>query len=159
MTLPRSALVFWVKLLFGFLIAAFFFALLSSLRGPSLTIDSPKLFDDVELGETAMRRLDGKRVWVTRWTKQLVYELKQLDSYVQDESNCDLGVQLCVLSSETSRDGIEIRFVLSKPEALDKSQKWFGGFVDPVTGSVYDRAGRSYNGQQLSQSLLSIAID
>ena len=124
---------------------AFVFVLFRSLSGPSLTSQSEVAFDDVQIGETAMRRALGARVWVTRLSPAQRSQLAELSELVVNpNSGCALQSEVCVLSATTQRDGIDVVFSIAHPIQLASDIKWYGGFVDPTNGAVYDRLGRAY---------------
>ena len=124
---------------------AFVFVLFRSLSGPSLTTQSAIAFDDVQIGETAIRRIQSTRVWVTRLSPLLRNQLAELDELVVNpDSGCALDVEICAVLAKTERSGIDIVFSIEHPVQLASGIKWYGGFVDPSNGSVYDRLGRAY---------------
>jgi hypothetical protein len=41
-------------------------------------------------------------------------------------------------------DGVLFSHTERAPPQLPRSVKWYGGFVDPSTGSVFDQLGRAY---------------
>ncbi len=143
---PRKIwLIKLIKSMFLFLGLAFAFVLFRSLSGPALTTSVNSPFDDVELGETAMRRLLGQRVWATRLTPLLRRQLKELESSIDSSSQGCLAEQvLCVVAAQTDRSGIEIRYTRERPPQLHHSVPWLGGFVNPTTGAVFDLLGRPY---------------
>ena len=55
------------------------------------------------------------------------------------------------------RSGIEIVFSLDHPIQLASGVQWYGGFVDPTNGAVYDRLGRAY--KSLRQANRKDALD
>jgi len=124
---------------------AFVFVLFRSLGGPSLTKQSEVAFDDVQIGQTAMRRINGVRVWATRLSAEQRQQLIELNSaVVNSNSGCSIEKAVCVLSAKTQRSGINIVFSKEHPIQLASELNWYGGFVDPSNGSVYDRLGRAY---------------
>ena len=141
----KSLLVKLVRIMFLMLVLAFVFVLLSSLKGPSLTTSVNSPFDDVEIGETTLRRYQGKRVWVTRLSPQLVQALESIDSLVVDKAiGCDPQQTLCAVMANTKTDGIEIRYSANRPANVSRSTPWAGGFIDPTTGAIFDVLGRAY---------------
>lgn len=130
-------------LIFG--LFAFVFVLFRSLSGPSLTTQSANAFDDVQIGETTIRRIESTRVWVTRLSPMLRNQLSELDQLVvNSNSGCALDADLCVVLARTERSGIELVFSIEHPIQLASGIKWYGGFVNPSNGAVYDRLGRAY---------------
>jgi len=141
----RAALTIAVKAMFVVIAAAFLYVLLRSLAGPSLISNPQRVFDDVQIGQTALRRFNGERVWATRLTQTQRQNAQELAKLVRNyDSGCLLASKLCVISAKTSLDGIEIMFTESEPPQLRGGTPWFGGYVDPVNGAVYDRLGRAY---------------
>ena len=63
---------------------------------------------------------------------------------VNPDSGCALDVEICAVLAKTERSGIDIVFSIEHPVQLASGIKWYGGFVDPSNGSVYDRLGRAY---------------
>lgn len=132
--------------MFLILFLALAFVLLRSLGGPSLTQSVASPFDDVELGETALRRFDGQRVWVTRFASTQRAELKNLDPVMRSKQGvCDPSTILCVLIAATQVPGVEIRHTRARPVQIKNSVPWVGGFVDPSNGRVFDLLGRAYD--------------
>ncbi len=141
----RQRLQRTIKLMFLGLILAFVFVLLRSLSGPSNFTNPKTLFDDVVIGQTAARRLGNQRVWVTRLSDEQRQQAKQLDNFLIDPmAGCDSLKDLCVLAAASNRAGIDITFTTNPPIQLSSKSVWFGGFVDPTTGEVFDRLGRAY---------------
>lgn len=141
----KSLLVKLVRIMFLMLVLAFVFVLLSSLKGPSLTTSVNSPFDDVEIGETTLRRYQGDRVWVTRLSPQLLQALEGVDIFVADhKSGCKPKQPLCVVLAKTQVDGIEIRYSDQRPANISRSTAWAGGFVNPNTLVAFDILGRAY---------------
>jgi len=143
--MSKELLIRLVRAMFLILVLAFAFILLRSLGGPSLTTSVSSPFDDVEIGETTIRRYQGQRVWVTRFSSQLRRELKSVDEVViNPHSGCKPSKSLCAVLALTDVDGIEIRYSLARPAAIKSSVAWVGGFVNPNSGAAYDLLGRAY---------------
>ncbi|GHA19633.1 hypothetical protein GCM10008090_31660 [Arenicella chitinivorans] len=143
--MPRETLLKLVQWMFLMLGLAFLFVLFRSLSGPPLTVDTGHPFDDVETGETALRRINGDRVWATRLSALQRSQAIELANVVMDpNSGCKAVVAVCALHAETQQNGIEIAFSLKAPPQLSRQTPWYGGFIDPTTGAVYDRLGRAY---------------
>ena len=157
--MQRETLLKVVQWMFLALGLAFLFVLFRSLSGPPLTIDTGHPFDDVETGETAMRRIDGERVWATRLSALQRSQAVELASVVADpNSGCKPIVAVCALHAKTQQAGIEIVFSLTTPPQLPASTPWYGGFIDPSSGAVYDRLGRAYlSSRKTTRSALSVA--
>lgn len=141
----RSVLVKTVKGMFLFLILAFLYVLFRSLSGPSMITNPAKVFDDLQVGQTGLRRYQGERVWVTRLSLQQRSQADEVAEYVLEaESGCLVSLVVCAVSAKTLREGIEITFSQSTPAQLPSGVPWYGGFVNPNNGAVYDRLGRLY---------------
>jgi len=137
--------------MFGILLLAFAFVLFRSLGGPSLTVSVDSPFDDVEIGETTLRRYQGQRVWVSRLSPRLLQALSGVDAFVVDEElGCAVKQALCAVSANTKVDGIEIRYSAERPANISRSTPWAGGFVNPNTLAVFDLLGRAYTATQSS---------
>jgi len=152
-----SRLIRAMLALLGF---AFLFVLFRSVSGPSLTSSPSNAFDNVVIGQTALRRSGGQRVWVTRLSEAQKRQVIKLNAFVVDrQSGCTVSNVLCLIKSESSRSGIDLVYSSSAPEQLPEDAAWFGGFVDPASGGVFDFMGRAYkevrsNDQRTSLELL-----
>lgn len=134
-----------IRFMLIFALFAFVFVLFRSLSGPSLTGQSTVEFTDVQIGETTIRRIQSTRVWVTRLSPVLRNQLVTLDDLVVNpNSGCALNTDVCALFASTERSGIDIVFSTEHPIQLASGVQWYGGFVDPTNGAVYDRLGRAY---------------
>ena len=143
--MPREVLLRIVKTMFAVLLLAFLFVLFRSLSGPSRLTAPETAFDDVEVGETALRRIGSERVWATRLSALHRSQALELSAFVHDPaSGCLPTVVVCGLSAKTERAGIEIIFSAEPPPQVPSTLPWLGGFVDPSSGKVYDRLGRAY---------------
>lgn len=141
----RKSLTQLIKIMFLLLGLCFIFVLFSSISGPSKITNPKNLFDDVQLGETAMRRSGSVKVWATRLSSAQRAQASELDGYVLNaNSGCDLKTEVCAVIAATQRAGIDIIFTEQAPKQLTSDTAWFGGFVDPATGDVFDRLGRAY---------------
>lgn len=139
------------------LVMSFAFVLLRSLGGPSLTKNTNGTFDNVVIGQTTIRRSGQQRVWVTRLSKLQVRQAKQLEtSMVAPNVGCKPSLALCVLAANSQRSGIDIVYLLTAPSQLPKGVDWYGGFVDPATGGVFDFLGRAYKGVRSNDERLSL---
>jgi hypothetical protein len=133
---------------------AFAFVLFKSLGGPSRSSNSTADFDNVEIGQTAIRRFAKQRVWVTRLSELQARQAKLIEaSLLNPQAGCKVQLTLCVLSASSTRSGIDIVYSATTPPQLAKGDQWYGGFVDPTSGEVFDFLGRAYknvvaNGQR-----------
>ncbi|RBP47097.1 hypothetical protein [Arenicella xantha] len=143
--MAREGLLRVVKIMFALLALAFLFILFRSLSGPPRVTNPATAFDNVQIGETALRRLGNERVWATRLSASQRSQALELSAFVHDPmSGCGATVVVCAVSVKTERAGIEIMFSAKVPPQLPNQLPWFGGFVDPNSGAVYDRLGRAY---------------
>ncbi len=141
------------------LVLAFILVLFRSLSGPSLTSPSKATFDNVVVGQTALRRLGSKRVWITRLSQSHVRQALELDaSVVNSDAGCDPSRVLCVISANSSRSGIDIVYLNEVPAQLPTGITWYGGFVDPASGAVFDFLGRAYKAVRPSNKVDSLNV-
>lgn len=136
---------------------AFLFVLFRSLGGPTVTPNSTATFDSVVVGQTALRRLGQQRVWVTRLSNLQIRQVKTLNPLVIDaQQGCQPSVSLCVIIAESSRSGIDLVYSRAAPAQLLKDSPWYGGFVDPSSGGVFDILGRAYKGARSNDQRASL---
>lgn len=148
-----------IKYMFVLLAFAFVFILFRSLGGPELASNHVTAFDDVVVGETALRRQQGVRLWVTRLSDLQRQQAQQLDGLVKHPNvGCRPQTDVCVIKSTTSRSGIDIAFTERLPAQLKGGTPWFGGFVDPTTGAVFDRLGRAYKEVRSNDERLNLEL-
>ena len=71
MLMTKRALLWQaIKYMFVLVAFAFVFVLFRSLGGPSVSGNPQEAFEDVVTSQTALRRYNGQRVWVTRLSEQ-----------------------------------------------------------------------------------------
>ncbi|GAA6137027.1 hypothetical protein NBRC116583_07740 [Arenicella sp. 4NH20-0111] len=158
--MQRRSLQSLIKAMFALLGLTFLYVLFSSISGTNQVGDSSALFDDVAIGQTALRRNGQRRVWVSRFSGQQLTELTTLESVLVDPAaGCEITLGVCVLDASASRSGIDIVFSDSVPAQLASGLPWFGGFVDPTTGELFDRLGRAYSSTHRGRSELVQAAD
>ncbi len=128
------------------LVLAFLFVLFRSLSGPSNTSSSAQsVFDNVVVGQTALRRSGKQRLWATRLSDAQRGQAKKLNDWLADASaGCSIEQTLCVVLAESQRSGIDLVYSAKAPIQLPQKAPWFGGFIDPSTGGVFDFMGRAY---------------
>ena len=144
--MQRAQLVRLVKLMFLLLGLGLIFVLLSSISGPSNITNPANAFDDVQLGQTAARRVGSTKVWATRLSPLQRQQAKTLNAHIQEpESGCKTEQDVCAVLAATQRSGIDITFTIQAPSQLKPNTPWFGGYVDPSTGELFDRLGRAYS--------------
>ena len=157
-----SKAVYWMLAL---LALAFMFVLFRSLNtglteSPSAeqTLKDESLFNDITAGQTALRRVGSLRVWVSRFNDLQKRQAAQLNTMVNSQGmHCKLQTELCVIPAATNRQGVELRYTRTAPAQLPNELLWFGGFVDPNNGQLYDLWGRAYAFQKI-QSLNEVSI-
>lgn len=148
-----------IRGMLALLVLAFVFVLFRSLSGPSLTSSSGAIFDNVVIGQTALRRLANERVWVTRLSPTQVRQANELNAVVVDAlAGCRPSAVLCVLSAKSSRNGIDLVYIATPPAQLPRGLLWYGGFIDPATGGVFDFLGRAYNQVRSNDERSSLTV-
>jgi len=110
---------------------------------------SPKLsqeesYQTLALGETRLVRYQQQRYWVTKLNNEQREQLSQLVKFIHISSGCSIQDNVCELDARSERSGVLVQFVSQRPAQLPSNTPWFGGFVDPASGSVYDLLGRGY---------------
>jgi len=86
----------------------------------------------------------------------------RLNTYlINANAGCDVNQVYCVLSAATKIDGIHVQYTLQEPSQLPSDTPWFGGFVDPTSGELYDLFGRAYmvNKNKQIQSLPVVKLN
>lgn len=128
------------------LVLGFLFVLFRSLGGPSNTSSNAQsVFDNVVAGQTALRRQGKQRFWATRLSEPQRAQAKKLSEWLVDaNTGCAIEQVLCIVHAESQRVGIDLVYALKAPNQLPQKAPWFGGFVDPSTGGVFDFMGRAY---------------
>ena len=143
----RDSLQRAVKIMFALLGLALFYVLISGLGGEAgrQQQSSSLELDDIAPGQTVGRRIDGQPAWVTRISGQQRQDLMSLQPYLLDPANgCAVAVPVCALSASGARDGIQISYSKQAPPQLPRDAAWYGGFVDPASGAIFDLLGRAY---------------
>lgn len=132
------------------LVLAFVWVLFSSTR-VTLTDEVPvsndeALFADLALGQSRLYHINSQRVWVTRLSPAQAAQVVTLDKWLsKPDEGCVANAQYCLLSGQTQQSGIYLQFTATPPPQLSSKVPWFGGFVDPTTGEVFDLLGRAYS--------------
>jgi len=145
----RTFLIAAVSSLFACLFLAFawiFFNGVFSKPNSSVANDKVvEVFESVPVGEAVVRRYKNKAVWVVHLSSKQIVDVKLANDYViAPKQGCDLTRLYCVLEANTERDGVKLQFTYNEPPQLESGTPWFGGFVDPSNGSIYDLIGRAY---------------
>lgn len=149
----RHGLSFAIKLMLSVAFLGCLYVFVCGISGPSETFVQAE-FGDVLIGQTAPRRLGRQAVWVTRLSEEQRDEAQQLQGWLSEpETGCQPSVELCILNRPGQRNGIDTVFSDQKPDQLPADVPWFGGFVDPATGAVFDRLGRAYQVNESSDSM------
>lgn len=121
---------------------------------------SEQYFDGLITGEPELRRIDKQLVWVTHLSTAQKNNSEILTgAQVSQDQACDISQDYCILLAETQRSGINLQYTSAKPAQLPIELPWFGGFVNPINGSVYDLLGRAYLFQGPVDSLAVIKLD
>ncbi len=150
----RNLLLILVKagLLIG--LTAFAAVFMKGLLAPGR--DSGDLIDvgGMALGSARLAGWDGKPVWVVNRSRQQLRELDALTDYVVkaddagnpalDNPGRSLEPAFGIYLAHTARPGVIVQYTLSRPAGLGDEIPWFGGFVDPASGALFDVAGRRY---------------
>lgn len=128
------------------LVLGFLFVLFRSLSGPSITSSNAQnAFDNVVVGQTALRRSGKQRLWVTRLSDVQRAQVNELSDWLVDaDAGCAVEQVLCIVHAESLRPGIDLVYSAKAPNQLPQKAPWFGGFVDPSSGGVFDFMGRAY---------------
>ena len=106
---------------------------------------SAQQFEGLLVGESQLRRVNKQIVWVTYLSDIQKNNLASLtDAQVQLNNACDDAHQYCILLAETDRSGIQLQYTNTSPPQLPIELPWYGGFVNPANGAVYDLLGRAY---------------
>ena len=115
------------------------------------------LFKGLQPGESALRRYQREMVWVTYLDQSLRDRLIEASPYLVDAgSGCNISQRYCVVSAKTKLDSIYLQFTLQEPQKLTSGTPWFGGYVDPTNGEVYDLLGRAYQTKNTNKAVLTV---
>jgi len=139
----RHQLLRIIKIFILLLIAGFLFVLF---KVGSWTPATNQLPDTSGLlqGQTAMFKVENKPYWVSRFSSQQLKKLATLKDHIHNGTGCKLEQALCWVTANTNRQGVLIRYSKQKPSNVKANQPWYGGFVNPANGAVYDLLGRGY---------------
>jgi hypothetical protein len=149
--MTQSILTRIIKLMFAILICAFAYILFSGASQPDMQsslVDGAAIlelqeFEDIAPGETTLRRVNGTPTWITRVDAKLLEQMQTVSAAVTGQA-CAIELGLCLLDAKTSVDGILFSRTETAPPQLASPIEWYGGFVDPTNGAVFDRLGRVY---------------
>jgi len=149
-----------IRVMLIILVLAFVFVLFRSLSGPSITSsNAASVFDNVVIGQTALRRSGRERLWATRLNKLQRRQINDISPWVIDaQSGCAPDTVLCIVSALSERSGIDLVYSANAPSQLPKGALWHGGFIDPATGGVFDFIGRAYKGVNTNDQRISLEV-
>lgn len=150
--LLKKAMIFSILLM----ISAFLFVIFQGLLW-SPKLSQEETYETLAKGETRLFRRQQKRYWVTKLTDKQREQLLQLAQFVHENTGgCSIKNIVCELDATSQRSGVLIQFVSLKPTQLPVTVQWFGGFIDPATGGIYDLLGRAYiSNPEIAQKHLS----
>ena len=162
----RQLLSMTVASLLVIVLLSFVWVLFSSInvdeQGAYSDVGKPrhKLFKELNEGQIVLRRYKGRAVWVLRLNSLQQTQAKELSAYVVERKAepCNGESTFCVLAAITQRSGINTHYALQAPAQLAVDTPWYGGFVDPTNGTLYDFLGRAYQGQKKQESMVSVDV-
>lgn len=141
MTKVRSWLPSLVKGMFLLLILAF---LLILVRGAMFSKNDRAVGLSVN-GVVSLENKKGNYYWLNHYSAAQLAVREQLDeSVVEPNAGCPVSLSVCSLSAETGRQGVRILYSQEMPSSLKADTLWYGGYINPVDGAVYDLFGRAY---------------
>ena len=150
--MKRQILENMVTAMFVVIVLAFVYVLFRSLSSGSES--ETELFQNLPKGETAMRRLEGRRAWVSHLSEQQKQALRDIpEADVLVNTGCSVSANYCIVDAATNRAGIEMVYSSDRPTVMLKSKTWKGGFIDPDSGAIYDLLGRAYHGHSKPRAL------
>lgn len=131
------------------LVLAFMFVFFRGIGGSTVSAPGADKENSVVasllLGQTGLRRFAGQRIWITRLSEAQRTEANTVTPYLFSViGGCAIVKEFCSFSAATGQSGIELSFTELAPAQLPSQIPWFGGFVNPTNGAVYDRLGRAY---------------
>ncbi len=102
-------------------------------------------FKDLVIGEPQLQRINKQVAWVISFSATQKENLVLLDAgALVVGTACDTLETYCILLAETERLGIYLQYSEVPPSQVPAETPWYGGFVNPITGNVYDLLGRPY---------------
>jgi len=157
----RQRLGLAVRVMLTLLVLAFLFIFFRGLGDAS--VSGPDAEEEMSvtlalsLGQTGLRRHEGRRVWVTRISKAQRLEANTIAKHLfSSDEGCAIVSEFCVLNAATDQPGVELSFTEQTPVQVPSQVPWFGGFVNPITGAVYDRFGRAYKLSEVAPASLQV---
>lgn len=153
----RTVLRVWVKL--GMLACAIAFAgiFVYGMFSPGL-LSSGEVIDigGLPAGTARLDAWNGKPVWVVHRSARQLDLLQGLSDYVTapdrgghpgvNNLHRSLDGRYGIYLAATDRSGILVQYVRDRPDGLDATVPWHGGFIDPGSDAMFDAAGRRYRG-------------
>ncbi len=131
--------------------------------GAPVEVDIGKL----ELGQLMTVAWRGKPVWILNRSKEMLDNMKTLDSQLRDPHSDELTQQPIYAKNDHRSINPEYMVMVGicthlgcaptfRPEVapVDLGPKWKGGFFCPCHGSTYDLAGRVYKGVPAPSNLV-----
>ena len=158
----RNFLSLTVSSLFACLFLVFCWIFLNGLISKPNGTDSSEsevmveLFQNIAVGDVVLKRFKNQPVWIVHASTEQRAQTKLINKHViEPVSGCDLNEVYCLLAAKTNHDGVYLHYILEEPPQLVIGTPWFGGFVDPTSGAIYDLIGRAYQ-QNEDQSVVSM---
>ena len=131
--------------------------------GAPIEVDISKL----EVGQLLTVEWRGKPVWILRRSKEMLDNMKTLDSQLKDPNSDELSQQPVYAKNHDRSVNPEIMVMVGicthlgcsptfRPEVAppDLGAGWKGGFFCPCHGSRYDLAGRVFQGVPAPSNLV-----
>ena len=141
-------------------VLAFIYITLTGLVGVPEFRQATSDFGNIQANQTVMRNVNGKRAWVTRFGNQLIEKRDLTSKWVKEErGGCDINKAICLFDAATTRQGIEILYIEQKPPQVSNEIPWYGGYVNPLDSSVYDRFGRGYKINDEASAVQLMIVD
>lgn len=111
----------------------------------SPNLSKEEAYKDFSEGETRLVRNQQQRYWVTKISERQRQQFLQLGQFVHSNNEvCYRESSICEIDARSQRSGVLIQFVIQRPAQLPSNNLWFGGYIDPASGAVYDIFGRGY---------------
>ncbi len=127
---------------FALLIIAFVFVLFKGSFTSDRQVEYQDAFAELQLGQATMLRYHGDRVWAAKLTARYHTDLKKVTD--QTIPACLMSVTICIVEAAIPNSSVELVYVTLRPDQLKNSVPWFGGYVNPISGHVYDLYARPY---------------
>jgi hypothetical protein len=142
----RRRLLWVVICLMGMLLLTMFvYVMVSGTLLPDRNAGPDGPQNSMAAGEASLSRLDGQLVWILRFAEADDISRDALTPHVSDAGTvfCLTREQeYCYFDARGRNPDLVIRYVRERPDHLPRDIPWFGGFVDPTDGAIFDRLGR-----------------